>query len=198
MARRGTGSPRLGEPTLTAVDWAEASLQLIAEKGLRALTVDALASRLGVTKGSFYWHFKGRSELLAAALTRWEKRITTETTHALDSVVDPRRRLELMLDAAFQVPRSRSLHAALAEAAEYPVVRKVLSRVASARVSYLETCFQQLGFPAAIARSHACLVYAAYRGLLQLAHVSPAALPTEWTQFLIVTREALLAKPESM
>jgi AcrR family transcriptional regulator len=65
---RRTGKPRLGEPTLTASDWAEAALQLIAEKGLSALTVSTLATRLGVTKGSFYWHFAGRSELLAAAL----------------------------------------------------------------------------------------------------------------------------------
>src|SRR5262249_46241776 len=52
-----TGKERLGEPTLTASDWAEAALQLIAEQGLGALTVSALAARLGVTKGSFYWHF---------------------------------------------------------------------------------------------------------------------------------------------
>jgi AcrR family transcriptional regulator len=77
MARKGTGAKRLNEPTLTATDWAEAALQLIAEAGLGALTVKALAARLGVTKGSFYWHFRGRSELLAAALNRWEQRATT-------------------------------------------------------------------------------------------------------------------------
>ena len=54
---RGREPPGCGEPTLTAADWAEAALQLIAEKGLGALTVSALAARLGVTKGSFYWHF---------------------------------------------------------------------------------------------------------------------------------------------
>jgi len=74
MVRKGTGAKRLDEPTLTAADWAEAALQLIAEAGLGALTVETLAGRLGVTKGSFYWHFKGRSELLAASLRRWEHR----------------------------------------------------------------------------------------------------------------------------
>ena len=121
MARTGTGTARLGEPTLTESDWAEAALQMIAEKGLRALTVSALASRLGVTKGSFYWHFHGRSALLAAALARWEQRATTETMKGLEAVTDPRRRLELMLDAASQAPRARSLYAALAEAAGDPV-----------------------------------------------------------------------------
>ena len=114
MKRKGTGKARRGEPTLTASDWAEAALQLIAEKGLGALTVSALAARLGVTKGSFYWHFQGRSDLLAAALARWEQRATTENIRGLEAVEDPRRRLELILTAAAQPPRSRSLYAALA------------------------------------------------------------------------------------
>src|SRR5262245_52997528 len=92
----GTGKARLGEPTLTASDWAEAALQLIAEQGLSALTVATLATRLGVTKGSFYWHFPGRSELLAAALARWEQRATTENIRGLDAIPDPRQRLTLM------------------------------------------------------------------------------------------------------
>src|SRR5258706_2510946 len=78
MARKGTGAKRLDEPTLTAADWAEAAPHLIAEGGLGALTVGALAVRLGVTKGSLYWHFQGRAQLLAAALGRLERRGTTE------------------------------------------------------------------------------------------------------------------------
>ena len=194
MERKGTGKARLGEPTLTASDWAEAALQLIAEKGLRALTVSALAARLGVTKGSFYWHFKGRSELLAAALARWEQRATTEAVRGLDAVTDHRRRLELMLDAASQPPRSRSLYAALAEAGDDPVVRRVLNRVASARIAYLELCYRNLGWPPQLAASHAVLAYAAYRGLLQLAHEAPAALPTDWSFYPDVVRRAFLPK----
>jgi AcrR family transcriptional regulator len=194
MARTGTGKHRLGEPTLTASDWAEAALQLIAEKGLRALTVSTLATRLGVTKGSFYWHFHGRSELLAAALARWEQRATTDAIRGLNAVTDYRRRLELMLVAASQPPRSRSLYAALAEAAEDPVVCRVLDRVASVRIAYLETCYSNLGFSPALARSYAVLAYAAYRGLLQLAHEAPAALPTEWSFYADVNRKALVPK----
>jgi AcrR family transcriptional regulator len=177
---------------LTAADWAEAALQLIAEKGLGALTVGTLATRLGVTKGSFYWHFQGRSELLAAALAQWEERTTTEAMKGLDAVADYRRRLELMLDAASRPPRSRSLYAALSEAAEDPIVRRVLNRVASARIAYLETCYSHLGFSPTLARSHAVFAYAAYRGLLQLAHEAPAALPTDWSLYPDVVRQALV------
>jgi len=191
MPHIGTGPKRLHMPTLTAADWAEAALQLIAEAGLRALTVEALATRLGVTKGSFYWHFKGRSELLADALGRWEHRVTTEAITGLSTVTDPRQRLSLMLDAASRSPRSRSLYAALAEAAEDPIVKRVLSRVASTRIKYLEACYRALGFTQPRSEAKAVLAYAAYRGLLQLAHEAPAVLPTDWSSYPAVVREAL-------
>jgi AcrR family transcriptional regulator len=192
MAHTGTGPTRGGEPTLTVADWAEAALQLVAEKGLGALTVAELAARLGVTKGSFYWHFTGRADLLAAALSRWEERSTTDNMRGLDAVPDARQRLELMLAAASQPPRSRSLYAALAEAADDPVVRKVLNRVASARISYLEKCYADLGLTPALAAAQAVLAYAAYRGLVQLAHEAPGVLPSDWSIYSAVVRAALV------
>lgn len=192
MKQPRTGTPRLGTPTLTASDWADAALQLVAERGLGALTVSTLAKRLGVTKGSFYWHFDGRAALLAAALDRWEQRTTGEAIKALDAVSDPRQRLELILTAASQPPRSRSLHAALAEAAEDPIVRRVLNRVATARIEYLESCYRHLGLSAEEAKAHAVFAYAAYRGLLQLAHEAPGSLPTDWSTYPDMTRRALV------
>jgi AcrR family transcriptional regulator len=195
MAHTGTGAKRLDEPTLTAADWAEAALQLIAEAGLGALTVEALAARLGVTKGSFYWHFKGRSELLADALRRWEHRATTETIAGLSAVTDARQRLILMLEAAAQPPRSRSLYAALGEAADDPTVRRVLNRVASARIGFLETCYRELGLPVSQAKAKAVLAYAAYRGLLQLAHEVPAVVSDDWSSYADAVLQALGPAP---
>ncbi len=192
MPSTRTGTPRRGTPTLTASDWAEAALQLIAEAGLRAVTVSTLAARLSVTKGSFYWHFKGREELLAAALTRWELRATEEAVQALDAIPDHRRRLELILEASSQPPRARSLYAALAAAADEPLVAAVLTRVGAARIDYLDACYRKLGMPAAEARARAVFAYAAYRGLLQLAHESPASLPGSWSAYTGLLRQVLL------
>ena len=191
MVRKGTGAKRLDEPTLTSSDWVEGALQLISEAGLRALTVESLAGRLGVTNGSFYWHFESRSELLAGALGRWEHRATTEAIAGLSAVTDARQRLNLMLDAASQPPRSRSLYAALAEAADDPIVRRVLNRVASARIGFLETCYRELGLPVSQAKAKAVLAYAAYRGLLQLAHEAPAVLPDDWPSYAEAVLRAL-------
>jgi AcrR family transcriptional regulator len=195
MAQKGTGAKRLHHATLTSADWVEGALQLISEAGLRALTVEALAARLGVTKGSFYWHFQGRSELLAGALSRWEQRATTEAIAGLSAVTDAHQRLNLMLDAATQPPRSRSLYAALAEAAEDPIVRRVLDRVASARIKFLETCYRELGLAAPQAKAKAVLAYAAYRGLLQLAHEAPLVLPDDWSSYAAVVLESLGPPP---
>jgi AcrR family transcriptional regulator len=195
MVRKGTGAKRLDEPTLTSSDWVEGALQLISEAGLRALTVEALAARLGVTKGSFYWHFKGRSDLLVGALKRWEHRATTEAITGLSAVTDARQRLILMLEAATQPPRSRSLYAALAEAADDPIVRRVLNRVALSRIGFLETCYRELGLPASQAKAKAVLAYAAYRGLLQLAHEAPAVLPDDWPSYAEEVFRALNPAP---
>lgn len=195
MVRKGTGAKRLDEPTLTSSDWVEGALQLISEAGLRALTVEALAARLGVTKGSFYWHFKGRSELLAGALSRWEQRATTEAITGLSAVTDARQRLNFMLEAASQPPRARSLYAALAEAADDPIVRRVLNHVASARIRFLETCYRELGLPISQAKAKAVLAYAAYRGLLQLAHEAPTVLPDDWSSYAEAVLEALGPTP---
>ena len=191
MTRKATEPRRLRTPTLTAQDWAEAALQLTAERGLHGLTIDALADRLDVTKGSFYWHFQSRSELLEAALTRWEHRATEETMRGLEAIEDPRRRLEVMLEAASQAPRSRSLYAALAEAVAEPLVAAALQRVASVRIQYLENCYLQLGLSPVRARTHAVLAYAAYRGLLQLAHEACSVLPADWSSYATVVRGAL-------
>jgi AcrR family transcriptional regulator len=171
-----SGKERLGRSTATAADWAEAALQLISESGLDALTVDALSRRLGVTKGSFYWHFTSREDLLQAALERWQKQSIEVTLLALRAVDNPFRRLELLLDAAAQPPRSLSLYAALAGAPNHSVVRRVLKRVASERIAYLTECYLQLGLPEAMAKAHSVLANAAYRGLLQLANEAPESM----------------------
>ena len=81
---------------LSADDWAQAALDLIAEQGVGAVAVEPLARRLGVTKGSFYWHFPSRDALLQAALERWEVVEQQQVFGSLEEVPDPRTRLRAL------------------------------------------------------------------------------------------------------
>lgn len=57
-------------------DWIGAAAGALSSGGVAAVRVEALARDLGVTKGSFYWHFADRAALLEAVLKRWEDAAT--------------------------------------------------------------------------------------------------------------------------
>ncbi|MDP7425543.1 MAG: TetR/AcrR family transcriptional regulator [Rhodospirillales bacterium] len=59
--------------TLTRENWIDFALQRLTEEGIDKVTITGLARELSVTKGSFYWHFKDRDDLLQAMLVRWEE-----------------------------------------------------------------------------------------------------------------------------
>jgi len=176
--------------TLTGEDWVRAALRVIAESGVGAVAVEPLAQRLGVTKGSFYWHFPNRNSLLSAALEVWEKESTEAVIAAVDTIADPRERL-MRLSAAVAVhvpsdgtagrgrPPGRGLDLAIADAADDPLVQPVLRRVTERRVAYLEQCYCALGFPTDEARYRALLVYAVYIGTLRLAREAPDLMPRD-------------------
>ncbi len=56
--------------------WIEVARAAFIEGGIAAVKVDRLARRLGVTRGSFYWHFRDRADLLARLLDDWRVRNT--------------------------------------------------------------------------------------------------------------------------
>ena len=77
-------------------DWLRAARRALLHRGPEGVRVEPLAAILGVTKGSFYWHFTNRRELLEALLREWEEE-TRLLTDALASG-DPRGQLPGVLD----------------------------------------------------------------------------------------------------
>jgi AcrR family transcriptional regulator len=61
-------------------DWIEAGLRLLCETGPAALRVEPTAKRLGVSKGSFYWHFRDRAAWRDALLAYWDHLVFAEMT----------------------------------------------------------------------------------------------------------------------
>lgn len=174
----GPGS-RGGRPTVTSPEvWAQAALDEIEVVGVRGLSVQSVARRLGVTKGGAYHQFDGRRGLLRAAIARWEERHTRELTARFDAIADPRRRLhELLVYAGVGIQPTIILQ--WMAAADDPDVAAALERTAEARVALLRRIFVQLGLPRGAAEQRAVLAYSHYLGLAQLRTQSAALLATE-------------------
>jgi len=160
--------PPARNPRLSADDWAQAALELIAEQGVAAVAVEPLARRLGVTKGSFYWHFSSRDALLQAALERWENYEQDVAFIPLrERVPDPRERLRRLIHMIAEEYTSHAVYAALMKASDHPCVQPVIERVAQRRIDYLAVAFRQMGLKAEAALYRAWLTHAAYIGFLQ-------------------------------
>ncbi|MGB8962821.1 MAG: helix-turn-helix domain-containing protein [Pseudonocardiaceae bacterium] len=72
--------------------WIDAALHVLLNEGPDAVAVQPIARRLGATKGSFYWHFSSRDELLGAALARWEVVATDDVIAEIEASPGPRPR----------------------------------------------------------------------------------------------------------
>jgi AcrR family transcriptional regulator len=159
---------RTEKQRLSAQDWELAALELMAEEGVAAVAVESLARRLGVTKGSFYWHFSQRDALIEAALKRWEDTDTHNLLARVESIENPGKRLRELFRLTSREMRSHKIYAALLKAADHPVVAPVMDRVSQERMAYLARVFQQAGMDPESAEHRARLAYSAYVGLLQL------------------------------
>jgi AcrR family transcriptional regulator len=175
----GASAPRQAgaRRRLSADDWARAALAAIGEGGVAAVAVEPIAARLGVTKGSFYWHFRDRRALLEAALRCWEREQTEAVIDAMEAEPDLVRRLRRLFASAIEGERRDPAELTLLAAAGDPAVAAALRRVTGRRISYMARVFEELGLARAKARSHALIAYNAYLGYLQLAHTAPEDLP---------------------
>ena len=162
----------------------------VEEGGVDAVAVEPLARKLGVTKGSFYWHFENRDALLGAVLGRWQQEATEATISATRSIADPRKRLVRLAEEAFgDAPRGggsspergillgRTFELAISDAADDPIVRPILRRVTGRRIDYLEECYRSLGFSSEEASHRALLVYTVYAGTMRLLRDAPEHVP---------------------
>ena len=161
-------APAERQGRLSADDWAQAALDLIAETGVQAVAVEPLARRLGVTKGSFYWHFPSRDALLQAALERWENVEQEALFGAVEKMPDPRERLRALFHMVAREYKSHVIYSALLKAQDHVTVNPVIERVSQRRLDYLTASFRQAGLGREDAQHRARLTYAAYVGFLQL------------------------------
>jgi len=159
-------------------DWERAALDAMARNGLASVSIPRLAERLGVTKGSFYWHFDGLESLLAAALARWETAYTDRRiAHFESELPSPAARLKPWSAEAEADHQAQALYLEISNAAATrPAFAAVVARVVEKRVVFLARTYRELGFPAKAARRRAVTAYAGYVGMLHLARIAPATV----------------------
>lgn len=98
MARRAKLRPRSSE-RLGSDAWIAAAREALIRGGVARVKVAALAATLGVTSGSFYWHFKDRPALLDTLLADWEGQNTTPMIEAVAAHPEsPVRAFEALVD----------------------------------------------------------------------------------------------------
>jgi AcrR family transcriptional regulator len=162
---------------LSSQDWARAAMQAIAAGGLPAVAVEPLARTLGVTKGSFYAHYRNRDELIAAGLTEWVRNHSDAGLADLAAIPDPKQRLRDLLTAVVRAaqPLAPSVHLSLLGDRTDPRVREAVREVNEARLRLLDRTYHELGLPPDRAAARARVAYAAILGLQHLAQTDPDA-----------------------
>ncbi len=159
---------------LSREDWAQSALEAIAEGGVSAVSVERLATRLGATKGSFYWHFSAREQLIEAALDRWEQRSTLDVIAEVEAKGGTaEERLRRLFVRVFDPSTLTGADVSLLSHMDEPVIAAALERVTAARLRYITGLMRGCGLPAAAARRRAVFAYSAFIGHLHLKRSSP-------------------------
>ncbi|MET7459738.1 helix-turn-helix domain-containing protein [Nonomuraea sp. NPDC005501] len=119
-------------------EWLEAGLAIATRDGIKALTIERLCAGLGLTKGSFYHHFKGirgyKSDLLAHIEAKHTGRFIAGAEAAGASGHD---KIQHLLDLVLEA------HADSRD--QETAVRALQERVDAMRVDYLRSLWLELG-----------------------------------------------------
>jgi AcrR family transcriptional regulator len=153
---------------LDSAAWVQEALNVLAASGVDGVRVEIMARTLGVTKGSFYWHFKDRSELLDRVLQEWRRRATLAIIERLEnSHESPERRLQRLLrlpleargaEAGAEIELSVRLWGRYDERA-----LAVLREIDELRLKYIARLLEELGATKTEANARAILVYSYMR-----------------------------------
>ena len=148
-------------PRLNAADWTEEALEVLVHEGIGAVQITALARRLNVTRGSFYWHFDSRDALLDALLAEWRAR----NTGVMMGAIADTDRLDDGILALFSVWVDHSrFHADLDQAIRDwarrdAALRKAVKAEDEARVTAIAGFFERHGYATQEAYIRARVIY---------------------------------------
>ncbi len=146
---------------LTRAEWIDAARALLVAEGIEAVKILRLAERLGVTRGSFYWHFADRADLLDALLALWMRQNTRAVIDAVDAALDLTAGILGLFDVWVDAARfDPDLDAAMRDwARRSPKVRRAVEKADDARVKAIADLFARDGYAATEAFIRARIIY---------------------------------------
>ena len=162
---------------LTRNHWIEAALQTLGRRGVDAVRIEVLARELGVTKGSFYWHFKDRDDLLEAMISAWEEEtraLHEETAKAGDASARMHRSNELVNQQKGRLPD----YAMFAWARRDPKVAQRVAAVEARRLSFLREIAAEAGHDKGEAERLSMLAYLSFIGWVDRTSRVPDETPS--------------------
>ena len=149
-------SERLGP-----ADWLQAAQDELMLRGVPAVKVDRLARRLRVTRGSFYWHFKSRSDLLQRLLQSWIATNTAPFQQVLKSNKNGRAKFQAVIDLWVDEDQyNPQFDVAMREWARVSrKVARIVREADDARIEVLRQIFNEIGYVGASALVRARVAY---------------------------------------
>jgi AcrR family transcriptional regulator len=156
---------------LSADDWIKAGLKALAKSGFTALKADPLAKAMGVSRGSFYWHFADLDAFHAAVLKRWHEVAAEQIIAQVEAEGDPLKALlKRTFGARLELERAVRNWAAF-DAAAQGAVRAIDRR----RLDYIEALLHKRGLGTATAAARAQILYWTFLGFALSGTPMPAA-----------------------
>ncbi len=182
--------------TLTPQSWIDAATEVLVDRGIDNVRVDVLAGELAVTRGSFYWHFRDREDLLRQVLKAWRDNATEQLTARLERASrDPLAQLRDVLSLPFRgraAVRAARIELALRAWARHDsMARAAVDEADASRIDYIAQVFSALGFAPIESRHRAFVLYSYLVAESQLTPVSGAQQRAERRRFV----EQLVLQP---
>jgi AcrR family transcriptional regulator len=148
---------------LSANDWLDQGLKRLATHGFTALKAEPLAKTMGVSRGSFYWHFADIGAFHAAVLARWHEVAAEQIIADVEAASRDENPLALLLRRVFG-ERLMLERAVRTWASVDPAVRAAVQAIDRRRLGYVEGLLMQSGLSADVARARAQILYWAFLG----------------------------------
>ena len=175
-------------------EWVNAAAAALGAGGVEAVRVEALARDLGVTKGSFYWHFADRGALMEALLTRWVASAEAALSAAAGAAT-PAQRIATLLRSLTRANDGLTDLEVFAWARRERNVAERVSVIERARVVFLKEQLAALGVPLMEAHRRAEAAYLASHGWIERAARTPW-MKSDYTAFMDDVLRLLLRSPE--